>query len=419
MRVCWRLPCRALTTHAMHNRNLLPQQAEASEQDKASIRAALPAGLQDSDSKVRTAVAVAVAAIANWDWPNAWPGLLEHVVGAIKAHSNPNLGAAWAGACAARGWGAWELCCACRHRHTVCRPHPLITHARTHARTLRSRWLPALPVHHGGRPGQRAGAAAAAGAVPGAARARRQRTHAAAARSHVLQHLGRACCSAGQPVRRLPAAGARCGRLGVGVCGVGHGVLQRGPPPAPTCWVLAASVCAAAPVPTLAVCRPPCTPRVRAGQGRAGAAHAAVGAGGVRRAHGRAGGARRQLGHQGGCAAPRAPACGLFQQAAVSGHAAAHDGHVAAAAGAAGARPMLARACGARRCRQTVTATTVVLASCRRQCCGVLLRSLRRARPRSRCTRPCWCRARSCRARARASPRAMTSRCRWTRCSQT
>lgn len=56
------------------------------------MRSTLPAGLQDPDSKVRTAVGVAVASIAAWDLPSAWPGLLESMVGSIKARSNPHLG---------------------------------------------------------------------------------------------------------------------------------------------------------------------------------------------------------------------------------------------------------------------------------------------------------------------------------------
>lgn len=64
---------------------------ETPEQEKQQIRAALPAGLQDPDSKIRTAVGVVIATIANWDWPQAWPGLLEYIVNCIKQQEEPNL----------------------------------------------------------------------------------------------------------------------------------------------------------------------------------------------------------------------------------------------------------------------------------------------------------------------------------------
>jgi len=66
--------------------------AETSREDKAQIRNALPAGLRDPDSKIRTAIAMAIAAIANWDWPQDWPGLLENIVGSIKKRDDPQLG---------------------------------------------------------------------------------------------------------------------------------------------------------------------------------------------------------------------------------------------------------------------------------------------------------------------------------------
>jgi hypothetical protein len=53
------------------------------EADKAAVRAALPQGLSDPASKVRTAVGVAVAAIAAHDWPQHWPELLPGLVGAV------------------------------------------------------------------------------------------------------------------------------------------------------------------------------------------------------------------------------------------------------------------------------------------------------------------------------------------------
>lgn len=71
---------------------LVPPSAETSKEEKAQIRAALPAGLHDPDSKIRTAIAMAIAAVANWDWPQDWPGLLENIVTSIKERRNPNLG---------------------------------------------------------------------------------------------------------------------------------------------------------------------------------------------------------------------------------------------------------------------------------------------------------------------------------------
>jgi hypothetical protein len=35
---------------------------------------------------------MAIAAVANWDWPQEWPGLLENIVSSIKQRSDPNLG---------------------------------------------------------------------------------------------------------------------------------------------------------------------------------------------------------------------------------------------------------------------------------------------------------------------------------------
>lgn len=60
--------------------------------EKAAVRAALPAGLADADSKLRTAVGLAAAAIAKWDCPDAWPDLLDNLLRAIDQHDNPPLG---------------------------------------------------------------------------------------------------------------------------------------------------------------------------------------------------------------------------------------------------------------------------------------------------------------------------------------
>lgn len=64
------------------------------EEEKAAMREALPGGLGDESSKIRTAVAMAVAAIARWDCPQAWPGLIPGLVQAITAKKNAHLGEA-------------------------------------------------------------------------------------------------------------------------------------------------------------------------------------------------------------------------------------------------------------------------------------------------------------------------------------
>lgn len=63
------------------------------DEEKAAVRAALPAGLADPTSKLRTAVGLAVAAIAKWDCPDAWPDLLSNLLRAINQTDNQPLGA--------------------------------------------------------------------------------------------------------------------------------------------------------------------------------------------------------------------------------------------------------------------------------------------------------------------------------------
>lgn len=53
---------------------------ETTPEAKAAIRNILPAGLQESISKVRTSVAYAISAIAHWDWPEAWPELFQYLM---------------------------------------------------------------------------------------------------------------------------------------------------------------------------------------------------------------------------------------------------------------------------------------------------------------------------------------------------
>ncbi|KAI3434732.1 hypothetical protein D9Q98_002793 [Chlorella vulgaris] len=61
------------------------------EEEKAVIREQLPTGLGDESSLVRTAVAMAVAAIARWDCPQHWPGLIPGLVQAITAKKNAHM----------------------------------------------------------------------------------------------------------------------------------------------------------------------------------------------------------------------------------------------------------------------------------------------------------------------------------------
>ena len=96
----------------------------ATDEEKRFIKEALPAGLSEADSKVRTAVALAMATIAKWDYPEQWPGLLERLVASIKSGHDTHLGGRrWPGlagcccaaaacgprGCCRRAWGARPL----------------------------------------------------------------------------------------------------------------------------------------------------------------------------------------------------------------------------------------------------------------------------------------------------------------------
>lgn len=59
--------------------------------EKSRIRELLPNGLNDSNSKLRTAVAMAIAGIAKWDCPQAWPALLPGLLHAITEKRDVNL----------------------------------------------------------------------------------------------------------------------------------------------------------------------------------------------------------------------------------------------------------------------------------------------------------------------------------------
>lgn len=79
------------------------------------MRAALPPGLADPNSKLRTAVGLAVAAIAKWDCPDAWPDLLDNLLRAIDQRDNQPLG----GFSIVRHVMAWH---ATRECATPCQP---------------------------------------------------------------------------------------------------------------------------------------------------------------------------------------------------------------------------------------------------------------------------------------------------------
>ncbi|XP_052781923.1 importin-9-like [Mya arenaria] len=58
---------------------------ETSPAAKAEIRKILPMGLNESISKVRSSVAYAISAIANTDWPEAWPDLFQILMQALTS----------------------------------------------------------------------------------------------------------------------------------------------------------------------------------------------------------------------------------------------------------------------------------------------------------------------------------------------
>jgi hypothetical protein len=62
-----------------------------SAEEKAQVRAVLPAALGDASSKVATAAAMAVAEAARWDGPEGWPELLPGLVAAITDRGRPAL----------------------------------------------------------------------------------------------------------------------------------------------------------------------------------------------------------------------------------------------------------------------------------------------------------------------------------------
>lgn len=65
---------------------------EVSDEEKAMVRQTLLGGLVDDSSKVRTAIGMAIMAIANADYPHAWPDLIAHLVALIKEGRSVNGG---------------------------------------------------------------------------------------------------------------------------------------------------------------------------------------------------------------------------------------------------------------------------------------------------------------------------------------
>ena len=68
------------------------EQPVVSDSEKAALRAQLPQGLADPLPKLRIAVSMAIASIAQWDLPDAWPGLLNLLMEAVTTKNNQHLG---------------------------------------------------------------------------------------------------------------------------------------------------------------------------------------------------------------------------------------------------------------------------------------------------------------------------------------
>lgn len=57
---------------------------ELNDAAKERIKELLPLGLQESISKVRTAVAYVISSIAHWDWPEKWPALFNVLITCLR-----------------------------------------------------------------------------------------------------------------------------------------------------------------------------------------------------------------------------------------------------------------------------------------------------------------------------------------------
>jgi len=83
------------------------------DEEKAAVRAALPAGLRDSSAGIRTAVSAAVACIATWDWPDLWPELMDCLLRPLEEAAHASHGVASSDADADATFGSLrclELC---------------------------------------------------------------------------------------------------------------------------------------------------------------------------------------------------------------------------------------------------------------------------------------------------------------------
>lgn len=67
-----------------------PLKVEVGAEEKKLIRDLLPRGLADESSQIRTGLGMCIAQIAQWDWPNEWPSILEHLAVSLQS-TNLNL----------------------------------------------------------------------------------------------------------------------------------------------------------------------------------------------------------------------------------------------------------------------------------------------------------------------------------------
>lgn len=64
---------------------------QISKEEKNMIKQALPSGLADSHSQLRTAIAMVIASIAQWDWPNEWPNLIQDLSKCLQSQNQELL----------------------------------------------------------------------------------------------------------------------------------------------------------------------------------------------------------------------------------------------------------------------------------------------------------------------------------------
>lgn len=66
------------------------KEPEVRDEVKQQIKMRLPVGLADPSSKIRLIVAYSVATIAQWDWPELWPELLNILMSYLNGSGSPN-----------------------------------------------------------------------------------------------------------------------------------------------------------------------------------------------------------------------------------------------------------------------------------------------------------------------------------------